>query len=156
MDKASPRRGAKLQFIYLPRPKVATMPSLRSIALALLLTLATAWAHAAAYKCTDSSGNITYSDLPCPASVAKDQKLLGRGAGSNPLNDEEKTAFKRGILNRCALPRMVCGCVAETMADQLTYEEVMQTIRSNGAYSASTIEKRNRAMASCEKMAAVR
>ena len=67
-----------------------------------------------------------------------------------------QTAFKRGVLRNCALPRMVCNCVAETMADQLTYEEVMQTIRSNGAYSASTIEKRNRAMVACEKMAAVR
>lgn len=132
------------------------MLPLRSIALALFLTLASAWAHAAAYKCTDAGGNITYSDLPCPITVAKDQKLLGRGAGSNPLNDEEKAAFKRGIHRGCALPRMVCNCVAETMADQLTYEEVMHTVRSNGAYSATTLEKRNRAMASCEKMAAVR
>ncbi len=132
------------------------MPPLRSAALALFITLAAAGAHAAAYKCTDSSGNITYSDLPCPATVAKDQKVLGRGAGSNPLNDEEKTAFKRGVLRNCALPRLVCNCVAETMAEQLTYEEVMHTLRTNGSYSATTIEKRNRAMASCEKMAAVR
>ncbi|OYU46421.1 MAG: hypothetical protein CFE44_02270 [Burkholderiales bacterium PBB4] len=132
------------------------MLHIRSFLLAFVVILAAPWAQAAAYKCTDVGGNVTYSDLPCPVTVAKDQKVLGRGAGSNPLTDEEKTAFKRGVLRNCALPRMVCNCVAETMAEQLTYEEVMQTMRSNGAYTGSILEKRSRALNACEKMAAVR
>ena len=128
----------------------------RLFTLAFSLMVAASFSQAAAYKCTDGGGNITYSDLPCPVTTAKDQKLLGRGAGSNPLNDEEKNAFKRGVLRNCALPRMVCNCVAETMAEQLTYEEVMQTMRSNGVYTSGILEKRSRAMAACEKMAAVR
>ncbi len=132
------------------------MTMFRPLALALLLILATSWAYAAAYKCTDDRGKITYSDMPCPVTVAKDEKVLGRGAGSNPLTEEDRGAFKRGVLRNCALPRMVCNCVAETMAEQLTYEEVMQTMRSNGVYAGSILAKRDRAMAACEKMAAVR
>lgn len=132
------------------------MSILRSMALLVCLTLAGPVAQAAAYKCTDANGSITFSDLPCPTAAAKDEKILGRGAGSNPLTAEEKAAFKRGALSRCPKERFLCNCVAETLADELTYEEIMQTLKSNGRYSTTVADKQERAIKNCSKMAAVR
>lgn len=81
-------------------------------------------AFAAAYKCTTANGSITFSDLPCPSNSAKDEKVLGRGAGSNPLSAGERAEFKEGFLSRCKGAPVVCQCVAEYLVDTLTYEEV--------------------------------
>lgn len=112
--------------------------------------------HASAFKCTDDAGKITFSDLPCPSNAAKGEKVMGRGAGFNPLSVEEKGEFKRRMLVSCKAPRNVCECVGETMADALTYEEVMQAIKESAKPSASVQEKAEKAVKSCVAMAARR
>jgi hypothetical protein len=116
---------------------------------AVALVLGSSHALAAAYKCTTPGGGIVYSDTPCPTTATKGEKLLGRGAGTNPLTDEEKAGFKAGILSQCNAPRNVCECVGDYLADNLTYEEVMQASRNRGSTSPDVQEKTKRAMAQC-------
>lgn len=112
--------------------------------------------HASAFKCTDDSGRITFSDLPCPSNAAKGEKVMGRGAGFNPLSVEEKGAFKRRMLSSCKAPRNVCECVGDTLADALTYEEVMQVVNKPDKPLASLQEKAGKAVRSCAAMDAHR
>ena len=108
--------------------------------------------HASAFKCTDDAGRITFSDMPCPNSAAKGEKVMGRGAGYNPLSAEEKGEFKRRMLSSCKVPRNVCECVGDTLADTLTYEEVMQVVRKPNQPLASLQEKTAKAVKSCAAM----
>lgn len=121
--------------------------SIGIIGLALLFPIA---AHAAAYKCTDAKGKISFSDTPCPTSAATAEKVMGRGAGYNPLSDEEKKDFKRGVMMSCQAPRNVCECFGETLADTLTYEEVQQVMRNRNEPSPFFVEKSRKAMRTCQ------
>jgi hypothetical protein len=112
--------------------------------------------QASAFKCTDTSGKITFSDTPCPTDTAKGEKVMGRGAGYNPLSVEEKGEFKRTMLSSCKAPRNVCECVGDTLADVLTYEEVIQAIKNPAKPSASLQEKAGKAVKSCVAMDAKR
>lgn len=113
------------------------------------LLLGGADAFAAAYKCTNPGGGISYSDTPCPTTVTKGEKLLGRGAGTNPLNDAEKAEFKAGVMSDCKAPRNVCECLGDTLAETLTYEEVMQAGRKGGQSTPDIEAKAKRALAQC-------
>lgn len=120
------------------------------IAVSLLTGLAPWAVQAAAYKCTDSAGRVSFSDTPCPVSASKGEKVLGRGAGTNPLSNEEKKEFQKGVMMGCKAPRNVCECLGATLADTLTYEELMQSIKDRNRPSASILEKRDKAIKSCE------
>lgn len=112
--------------------------------------------HASAFKCTDDAGRITFSDMPCPHTAAKGEKVMGRGAGYNPLSAEEKGEFKRRMLSSCKAPRNVCECVGDTLADTLTYEEVMQVVNKPDKPPASLQEKAGKAVKSCAAIGASR
>lgn len=118
----------------------------------LVLALPAA-SHAAAYKCTDAKGKVSFSDIPCPTSAATAEKVLGRGAGTNPLSDEEKSDFKRGVMMKCTAPRNVCECFGDTLADALTFEELQQAIKSGNTSPSSIAEKSKKAMRSCRAQA---
>lgn len=118
--------------------------------IAVALVLCSNQAFAAAYKCTNPGGGISYSDTPCPTTASKGEKLLGRGAGTNPLTKEEKAEFRAGIMSKCEAPRNVCECVADYLADALTYEEVMAASRQRGSTSPDVQEKTKRALAQCK------
>lgn len=121
------------------------------LCVAASLLLGGSSAFAAAYKCTNPGGGISYSDTPCPNTASKGEKLLGRGAGTNPLTEEEKAEFKAGMLSDCKAPRNVCECVSDTLAETLTYEEVIQASRKRGGQQA-TVDiqtKTTRALAQC-------
>lgn len=115
----------------------------RQAVLAVACVLAGVPAWAAAYKCTTASGAITFSDIPCPTTAAKGEKVLGRGAGSNPLNEAEKAEFKEVFLSSCKAPPNICACVNDYLVESLTYEEVMQSIR-NKNQGDKTIEAKTR------------
>lgn len=129
------------------------MKSWTYFCVAVALLLGSSAASAAAYKCTTAGGGITYSDTPCPNTVSKGEKLLGRGAGTNPLTKEEKAEFKAGIMSRCNAPRNACECLADTLADSLTYEEVMAASRNRSSMSPDVEEKTKRALAQCRASA---
>ncbi len=74
---------------------------------------------------------------------------MGRGAGYNPLSEEEKSEFKRGVMMSCTAPRNVCECFGETLADNLSYEEVQQVMRNRNQPTPSLEEKSKKAMRSC-------
>jgi hypothetical protein len=124
--------------------------------LAVLVILSGLWgvadlpAHAAAYKCTTATGSITFSDIPCPTTVAKGEKVLGRGAGSNPLNAAEKAEFKEVFLSSCKAPPNICACVNDYLVESLTYEEVMQSIRSKNQGSKTIEAKTRKAVEFCK------
>lgn len=109
-----------------------TTKTLTHLCVATVLLLCGANVLAAAFKCTNPGGAISYSDAPCPTTASKGEKLLGRGAGTNPLTNEEKVEFKVGILSQCSAPRSVCECVGDFLAESLTYEEIMQAHRKRG------------------------
>ena len=121
------------------------------IGFALMLPVA---AQAAAYKCTDANGKISFSDIPCPTSASKAEKVMGRGAGYNPLNEEEKNEFRRGVMMGCNAPRNVCECFGDTLADTLTYEELQQAMKNRNQSTPSLTEKSKKAMSSCQARAA--
>lgn len=123
----------------------------KSIWILGLVLMLPAAAQAAGYKCTDEKGKITFSDLPCPTNASKAEQVIGRGAGSNPLNEKEKKAFKRGVMSNCTAPRNVCECYGSTMADTLTYEEMQYAMRSS-TMTPSLAEKAEKAMNSCEAL----
>lgn len=120
------------------------------IGFALMLPVA---AHAAAYKCTDANGKISFSDTPCPTSASRAEKVMERGAGYNPLSEEEKNDFKKGVMMSCNAPRNVCECFGDTLADTLTYEELQQTIKNRNQPTASVAEKSRKVMRSCQAAA---
>lgn len=105
------------------------------------ICLPSVWA--AAYKCTTATGAVTFSDIPCPTSANKGEKIMERGAGSNPLNAQEKAEFKDGVMARCKAPPNICTCVSDYLAESLTYEEVMQSIRTRSE-GAKSIEAKSR------------
>lgn len=107
-------------------------------------------AHAAAYKCTTATGSITFSDIPCPTTAAKREKVLERGAGSNPLNAAEKAEFKEVFLSSCKAPPNICACVNDYLVESLTYEEVMQSIRSKNQGSKTIEAKTRKAVEFCK------
>lgn len=117
------------------------------IGLAMALPVAS---QAAAYKCTDAKGKVSFSDIPCPTSAATAEKVMGRGAGYNPLSDEEKNEFKRGVMMSCTGPRNVCECFGETLADTLTYEEVQQAMKNRNQPTPFIEEKSRKAMRACQ------
>lgn len=121
--------------------------SLWILCLALTLPIA---AQAAAYKCTDAKGKVTFSDIPCPTSATTAEKVMGRGAGYNPLSTEEKSDFKKGVMMSCTAPRNVCECFGETMADTLTYEELQEAMKNGNKPTPSLAEKSKQAMRSCQ------
>jgi len=57
-------------------------------ALFAFLALIYGVASAAGYKCTGADGRLSFSDMPCPATAVKDEKIIGRGAGFSRLTDE--------------------------------------------------------------------
>ena len=120
------------------------------IGLALMLPVA---AQAAAYKCTDANGKISFSDIPCPTNASKAEKVMGRGAGSNPLTEEEKNEFRKGVMMSCDAPRNVCVCFGDNLADSLTYEELQQTIKNRNQPTSSVTEKSRNVMRSCQAAA---
>ncbi|KRI00730.1 hypothetical protein AO057_12760 [Curvibacter sp. PAE-UM] len=75
---------------------------------------------------------------------------MGRGAGYNPLSDEEKSEFKRGVMMSCTGPRNVCECFGETLANTLTYEEVQQAMKNRNQPTPFIEEKSKKAMRSCQ------
>lgn len=98
-------------------------------------------AHAAAYKCKDASGKVTYSDSPCVQFNQKGDKIFDRGAGYNPLNDDEKRAFTAGVMRSCMTRRTqtvvnetqwrnYCDCSAAEAARTVKIEEV-RSLASN-------------------------
>jgi Domain of unknown function (DUF4124) len=98
-------------------------------------------AHAAAYKCKDAAGKVTYSDSPCVQFNQKGDKIFDRGAGYNPLNEDEKRAFMIGVTRGCMTRRTqagvsetrwrnYCDCSAEEAAKTVKIEEV-RSIASN-------------------------
>ncbi len=105
--------------------------------------------HANAFKCTDSAGKLTFSDTPCPTNAVKGEKIMGRGAGFNPLSPEEKVELRTVMLLTCPVRRSFCECIADTMADTLTYEEAMQTNNNRGLLPASAQAKAESAGRSC-------
>jgi hypothetical protein len=107
-------------------------------------------AQAAAYKCTSATGSITFSDIPCPTTVAKGEKVLERGAGSNPLNAAEKAEFKEVFLSGCKAPPNICACVNDYLVESLTYEEVMLSIRSKNQGSKTIEAKTRKAVEFCK------
>lgn len=121
--------------------------SLWILCLALTLPLASC---AAAYKCTDAKGKVSFSDTPCPTSATTAEKIMGRGAGYNPLSNEEKSDFKKGVMMSCTAPRNVCECFGETMVDTLTYEELQEAMRSGNKPTPSLAEKSQKAMRTCQ------
>lgn len=134
--------------------KLGVLPTMSSkfvwiVALATALPVAS---QAAAYKCTDAKGRVSFSDIPCPTSATTAEKVMGRGAGYNPLSSEEKSDFKKGVMMSCTAPRNVCECFGETMADTLTYEELQETIKNGNKPMPSLAEKSKQAMRSCQAM----
>lgn len=127
------------------------MPSKSIWIIGLVLMLPVA-AHAAAYKCTDANGKISFSDIPCPTSASKAEKFMERGAGYNPLTAEEKSEFKRGVMMSCRAPRNVCECFGDTLAGTLTYEELQQAMKdqNRNEQSSNLAEKSRKAMRACE------
>lgn len=107
-------------------------------------------AQAAAYKCTDAKGKITFSDIPCPTTASTAEKVMGRGAGYNPLSEEEKNEFKRGVMMSCSAPRNVCECFGENLVDTLNYEELQQAIKNRNVLPASMAEKSKKTMQLCQ------
>lgn len=100
--------------------------SIISTYVAVILMTVALPAFSSAYKCTDSQGKITFSDTPCPTSSASATKIMERGAGYNPLTEQEKVDFKRGFMSRCTQPRNVCECMSAHMVETLAYEELVQ------------------------------
>ena len=120
------------------------------IGFALMLPLT---AQAAAYKCTDASGKISFSDIPCPTNASKTEKIMERGAGYNRLTEEEKNEFKKGVMMSCKAPRNVCECFGDSLADSLTIEELQQTMKNRNQPTGSLTEKSRKVMRSCEAAA---
>ncbi|MFN0163235.1 MAG: DUF4124 domain-containing protein [Burkholderiales bacterium] len=98
-------------------------------------------AHAAAYKCKDAAGKVTYSDSPCADLKQKGDKLFDRGAGYNPLNEEEKRSFIEAVTRNClsrrsqtsvgaAQWRSYCECSAAESAKTVSIEE-LRSVMSN-------------------------
>ena len=92
-------------------------------------------AHAAAYKCKDAAGKVTYSDSPCTQLNQKGDKIFDRGAGYNPLNEDEKRSFMAGVTYSCMSRRTratvsetqwrsYCDCSAAEAARTVKIEEV--------------------------------
>lgn len=123
---------------------------LKLLVLTVLCTALHTASHAAAYKCTDTEGKVSFSDTPCPITVKKEEKVLGRGAGSNPLNEEEKREFRKGVMIACTEPRNVCECWGEQLAESITFEEMRQTMANNNRPAGSVLEKSKKALRACE------
>lgn len=92
-------------------------------------------AHAAAYKCKDASGKVTYSDSPCADLKQKGDKLFDRGAGYNPLNEDERRSFIAAVTRTCLMRRSqttageaqwrsYCDCSATEAAKTVSIEEL--------------------------------
>lgn len=109
-------------------------------------------ANAAAFKCVDRDGKVSFSEMPCPASTVKGEKIMERGAGYSHLTKDEKHQFNAGVMSQCNGPRDVCACFAEYLADELSYEEVMQFSRQPKAGASVIQDKAHKALKYCLEM----
>jgi hypothetical protein len=122
------------------------------LALFTSLSLIHGVSSAAAFKCTGGDGKVSFSDLPCPASAVKDEKIMGRGAGYSHLTEDERRQFMAGVLSKCTAPRNVCECIGEYTADSLTYEEIIQSSKNPNKISSSIRETTVKAVKVCTAM----
>jgi hypothetical protein len=109
-------------------------------------------ANAAAFKCVDRDGKVSFSEMPCPANAVKGEKIMERGAGYSHLTKDEKRQFNAGVMSQCNGPRNVCACFAEYLSDELSYEELMQFSRQPKAAAHLIQDKGNKAMKYCIEM----
>ena len=109
-------------------------------------------ANAAAFKCVDRDGKVSFSEMPCPANTVKGEKIMDRGAGYSHLTKDEKRQFNAGVMSQCNGPRDVCACFAEVLADELSYEELMQFSRQPKAAAHLIQDKGKKALNYCVEM----
>lgn len=110
------------------------------------------FANAAAFKCVDRDGKVSFSEMPCPADSAKGEKIMERGAGYSHLTKEEKRQFNAGVMSQCNGPRDVCACFAESLSDALSYEELMQFSRQPKAAAHLIQDKGKKALKYCTEL----
>jgi hypothetical protein len=106
------------------------------IALALTFCFTPLHSLAEAFKCTDASGKLMFSDRPCANSATKSEKIMGRGAGYSKLTAKEREEFKQGVGLICPQTEEICECYADGLASSMSYEEVVH-IAGGGTVSAA-------------------
>lgn len=98
-------------------------------------------AQAAAYKCKDGSGKVTYSDKPCEQLNQRGDKIFERGAGYNSLNEDEKQSFIAAVTQSCmsrprssgateAQWRAFCDCSSAESAKIVKIED-LRSLQAN-------------------------
>ena len=127
---------------------------MRLIGIAVLLVATVMWnvANAAAFKCVDRDGKVSFSEMPCPANTVKGEKIMERGAGYSHLTKDEKRQFNAGVMSQCNGPRDVCACFADYLADELSYEELMQFSRQPKTAAHLIQDKGSKALKYCIEM----
>jgi hypothetical protein len=90
------------------------------------------YSFADAFKCTDSSGKLMYSDRPCEYNSSKIEKVSGHGASYGKLTSQEREQFQQVVNLNCPHAQEICTCFGDALVSNLKYEEVMQIVNSGG------------------------